>query len=204
MRPQLLKVLKGPGHSFSIRQDLVPHINNRWHYHKEIELIHFKKGEGTQFIGDNIKRFKHGDVILVGSNLPHYWRFDDGYFEENPKVTADVRVVHFCEDFWGGNFLDLPENANIKAILEKARRGLQITGKVRQSVANMLHDLLSADGPQRIILLIEALTMIAGCKHLESLASLGFKHDFMESENDRINDIYDFTIKNFKRPIQLD
>ncbi|HEV8285940.1 MAG TPA: helix-turn-helix domain-containing protein [Chitinophagaceae bacterium] len=204
MRPQLLKVLKGPGHSFSTRQDLVPHINNRWHYHKEVELIHFKKGEGTQFIGDNIKRFKAGDVVLVGSNLPHYWRFDDSYFEENAKVSADVRVAHFCEDFWGCNFLDLPETANIKAILEKAKRGLQITGRTRAAVAEALEDLLDADGSQRIILLIQALTTISTCKQLETLASIGFKHDFMEAENDRINDIYDFTLKNFKRPIQLE
>jgi len=204
MRPQLLKVLKGPGHSFSIRQDLVPHVNNRWHYHKEVELIHFKKGEGTQFIGDNIKRFKGGDVALVGSNLPHYWRFDDAYFEENAKVGADVRVVHFCEDFWGNNFLDLPENVIIKSVLEKAKRGLQITGRTRTAVAEVLEDLLDADGPQRIILLIKALVTISGCKQLETLASIGFKHDFMEAESDRINDIYDYTLKNFKRPIQLD
>jgi AraC-like DNA-binding protein len=204
MRPQLLKVLKGPGHSFSIRRDLVPHVNNRWHYHKEVELIHFKKGEGTQFIGDNIKRFKTGDVALVGSNLPHYWRFDDPYFGENPKLSADVRVVHFCEDFWGNGFLDLPENASIKSILEKSKRGLQITGKTRTSVAEILESLLDADGPQRIILLVQALITIAGCKQMEPLASMGFKHDFMEAENDRINDIYDFTLKNFKRPIQLE
>jgi AraC-like DNA-binding protein len=204
MRPQLLKVLKGPGHSFSIRQDLVPHVNNRWHYHKEVELIHFKKGEGTQFIGDNIKRFKAGDVALVGSNLPHYWRFDDSYFEENPKVNADVRVVHFCEDFWGNNFLDLPENSNIKCILDKAKRGLQITGRTRTAVAEILEDLLDSDGPQRIILLIKALVTISGCKQLETLASIGFKHDFVEAENDRINNIYDYTLKNFKRPIQLE
>lgn len=204
MRPQLLKVLKGPGHSFSIRQDLVPHINNRWHYHREVELIHFKKGEGTQFIGDNIKRFKAGDVALVGANLPHYWRFDDAYFEENPKVGADVRVAHFCEDFWGSNFLDLPENASIKSVLEKAKRGLQITGRTRTAVAEVLEDLLDAEGPQRIVLLIQALVTISGCKQLETLASMGFKHDFMEAENDRINDIYDYTLKNFKRPIQLE
>lgn len=204
MRPQLLKVLKGPGHSFSIRRDLVPHVNNRWHYHKEVELIHFKKGEGTQFIGDNIKRFKTGDVALVGSNLPHYWRFDDAYFGENPKLSADVRVAHFCEDFWGNNFLDLPENASIKSILEKSKRGLQITGKTRTAVAEILDNLLNADGPQRIILLVQALITIAGCKQMEPLSSMGFKHDFMEAENDRINDIYDFTLKNFKRPIQLE
>ena len=67
MRPQLLKVSKEPQHSFSVRRDLVPYVNNRWHYHAEVELIHFKKGEGTQFIGDSIKQFKAGDVVIVGS-----------------------------------------------------------------------------------------------------------------------------------------
>ena len=73
MRPQLLKVSKEIRHSFSVRQDLVPYINNRWLYHHEVELIHFRKGEGTQFVGDSIRHFKHGDVVLVGSGLPHYW-----------------------------------------------------------------------------------------------------------------------------------
>src|SRR4029079_8044774 len=154
MRPQLLKVSKGPDRSFSVRQDLVPHVNNRWHYHVEVELIHFKKGEGTQFIGDSIKRFKSGDVVLVGSNLPHYWRFDDVYYDENTKAIADVRVAHFNENFWGNQFLELPENLNLKTVLEKARRGLQITGKTKQKVAELLEQLQEADGPQRIILLI--------------------------------------------------
>ncbi|MDB5229486.1 MAG: AraC family transcriptional regulator [Chitinophagaceae bacterium] len=204
MRPQLLKVSKEPRHSFSVRRDLVPHVNNRWHYHREVELIHFKKGEGTQFIGDSIKRFKHGDVVIVGANLPHYWRFDDIYFEEDTKATADVRVAHFCEDFWGGPFLELPENINLKSVLEKARRGLQITGKTKQRVAEILEQLLNTDGPQRIILLMDALVAVAECKQNASLSSIGFKHDFLESENDRINSIYDFSLKNFKRPIQLE
>ena len=124
MKPQLLKVMNEHGHSFSVRRDLIPYVNNRWHYHAEVELIHFKKGEGTQFIGDDIKRFKSGDVAIVGSNLPHYWRFDDIYFEENTKINADVRVAHFTENFWGEDFLYLPENNNLKTVLEKAKRGL--------------------------------------------------------------------------------
>jgi hypothetical protein len=71
MRPQLLKVSREPGHSFSVRRDLVPYINNRWHFHTEVELIHFKNGRGTQFVGDNMKRFNAGDVVLVGANLPN-------------------------------------------------------------------------------------------------------------------------------------
>jgi AraC-like DNA-binding protein len=204
MRPQLLKVSKGPDRSFSVRRDLVAHVNNRWHYHTEVELIHFKKGEGTQFIGDNIKRFKAGDVVLVGANLPHYWRFDDAYFEESSKPLADIRVSHFNENFWGEQFLSLPENLNIKMVLEKAKRGLQITGKTKQRVAEILEQLLVAEGTSRIILLVEALSVIANCKQLITLSSMGFKPDHLESENDRINAIYEYSIKNFKRKIQLE
>lgn len=204
MRPQLLKVSKGPDRSFSVRRDLVPHVNNKWHYHTEVELIHFKKGEGTQFIGDSIKRFKAGDVVLVGSNLPHYWRFDDIFFEENPKVSADVRVSHFNENFWGAQFLSLPENNHIKVLLEKARRGLQVTGKTRQQVAEILERLLTAEGSDRIILLIEALSAIALCKQPQTLSSMGFKPDLAEPESDRINAIYEYSIKNFRRKIQLE
>ena len=204
MRPQLLKVSKAPRHSFSVRQDIVPYINNRWHYHPEIELIHFKKGEGTQFIGDNIKRFKAGDIVLVGPQLPHYWRFDDKYFEEGNKLQADVRVVHFAENFWGDQFLQLPENVNIKGALEKARRGLQITGRTRQKVAELLELLLSSDGSMRIMLLIEALNTIAECKQLNVLSSIGFKQELVEAESDRVNAIYDYSLKNYKRKIQLE
>jgi AraC-like DNA-binding protein len=169
-----------------------------------VELIHFKKGEGTQFIGDSIKRFKAGDVVLVGSNLPHYWRFDDIYFEENTRNLADVRVSHFNEMFWGDQFLHLPENNHIRNVLEKARRGLQITGKTKQRVAEILEQLLVAEGSHRIVLLIEALSEIANCKQLITLSSIGFKPDNVDVESDRINAIYEYSIKNFKRKIQLE
>ncbi|WEK33708.1 MAG: helix-turn-helix domain-containing protein [Candidatus Pseudobacter hemicellulosilyticus] len=204
MRPQLLKVSKAPRHSFSVRRDTVPYINNRWHYHPEIELIHFRKGEGTQFIGDSIKSFKSGDILLLGSQLPHYWRFDDTYFEENSRLQADIRVAHFCENFWGDQFLLLPENMAIKSLLEKARRGLQVTGKTRQKVAELMEQLLNADGIQRIMLLMEALQCISECKQLAPLSSLGFKQGLLEGDSERVNAIYDYSLKNFKRRINLE
>jgi AraC-like DNA-binding protein len=204
MRPQLFKVPKDPLHSFSVKQELVPYVNNRWHYHTEVELIHFKKGEGTQFIGDSIKQFKAGDVVLIGSNLPHYWRFDDAYFEEDAPASPDVRVAHFCEDFWGSQFLQLPENIHIKTLLDKAKRGLVITGNTRQRVAALLDSLLHTSDNLRIILLMEALNVIATSKHLETLSSIGFKYELAQDEKDRINAIYEYSLKNFKRPIQLE
>ncbi|HTH32545.1 MAG TPA: helix-turn-helix domain-containing protein, partial [Lacibacter sp.] len=114
-----------------------------------------------------------------------------------------VRVAHFCENFWGSQFLDLPENFHIKSLLDRAKRGLQITGTTRQKVATLLSSLLSSNNTQRIILLIEALNIIADCKQPKSLSSLGFKYE-VEDEKDRINAIYEYSLKNFKRPIQLE
>jgi len=200
MRPQLLKVPHQPLTSFSVRQDKVPYINNKWHYHIEAELIYFKKGSGTQFIGDHIQNFKDGDVVLVGSNLPHYWRFDDAYFKEENELHADTFVAHFREDFWGAHFLNLPENKGIRAMLEKATRGLSIEGESKEIIAGLLEKMLHAEGSRRVMLLIEALTVISECS-FDLLASIGFNNDFKEAESERINAIYDFTLANFKRPI---
>jgi AraC-like DNA-binding protein len=182
----------------------VPYMNNRWHYHPEVELIYFKKGNGTQFIGDSIQRFQSGDVVLLGANLPHYWRFDDIYFENDADIHADVSVVHFCEDFWGAAFLNLPENKTIRSILEKAKRGLQITGDDKRYLGNLVESIVSADGPKKIILLMEALIGIANSKKTAVISSIGFRNDFHQSENERINAIYDYSIANFKRKIQME
>lgn len=203
MKPQLLKIAKGLDKSFSIRRDQVPYINNRWHFHSEVELIHFKVGEGTQFIGDNIKRFKDGDVVLIGSNLPHYMRFDDKFFEDEACESADVSVCHFSENFLGDNFLELPENNNLKTLLAKARRGILIMGEAKNKVPALLNQLIFAEGTERILILLEALSVISNCKDIEILSSVGFQPEFEMNEGERINAIYDFTQKNFNRKIQL-
>ncbi len=81
---------------------------------------------------------------------------------------------------------------------------MQITGKTRQKVAELLEALLQTDNNYRIILLMEALNLVAECKELQTLSSIGFKYDLIENEKDRINAVYEYSIKNFKRNIQLE
>lgn len=126
------------------------------------------------------------------------------YFNDQSKACADVRVAHFSENFWGDQFLNLPENKAIKSLLENSRRGLQVNGKVKIKVADLLEQMLTAEGTQRIVLLIEALSLIANCNQTVKLSSIGFKQDYDESENIRINAIYDYTLSNFRRKIHLE
>lgn len=204
MKPQLLKVSMRPAQSFSVRQDSQPFVNNKWHYHPEVELIHFSEGTGTQFIGDSIMQFQKGDIVLVGANLPHYWRFDECYFNDNKKNTADVKVAHFSGDFLGDYFLNLPENKPLKSILERSKRGIRVVNGNKELIALLLHKMLQAEGTEKIICLIQALLEIAKCEKLEILSSIGFELSGEELERDRIKDVYDYSYANFRNKINLE
>lgn len=203
MKPKLLKVPKAPAHSFSVREDTDPLINNRWHYHSEVELIYFHKGGGTQFVGDHIKRFQAGDIILVGSNLPHFWRYDDVYFSGEEEAPVHATVIHFSENFWGDPFLQLPETKAIRILLDKARRGILVNAREEARIAELVEKIRASEGIARIVALIECLSAFAATEHPYLLSSIGFQPDYSELENDRINAIYDYTLRHFSRKIYL-
>jgi len=204
MNPKLLKVITHPNQSFSIRHDEVPYFYNSWHLHPELELVHIQKGSGVQFIGDNIRQFKSDDLILVGSNVPHLWRCDEIFFQHNPKLKAIATVAHFREDFWGKDFLDLPENKKIKELMITAKRGVSIKGKRKAVVIELMQNMLSAENTDRIIFLLKILNIIAHNSHSNSLiTSKGFQQGLELKETERINNIYNYSLTHFREKISL-
>lgn len=203
MKPHMLQVATAPNRSFSLRQELIPNINSRWHCHEEVELICFHRGSGTQFVGDDIRRFNAGDVVLVGANLPHYWHYDLDHQDET-HPTPFSTVVHFTENFWGERFLMLAENAVLRNVLDKAKRGLSIKGKPGSTIAALIEKLCHAEGPYRVILLMECLIVASQAGEKGALASLGFRYDNPEQESERINAIYKYTLTHFNEKIPLE
>ncbi len=113
-------------------------------------------------------------------------------------------MVHFNEDFWGEAFLNLPENKIFRVLFEKAKRGIQIKGKTKIKVAELMQKLLYTEGPERIMILMDCLLCIANSVNISLLSSVGFKYDAEEDENDRMTLIYEYTLANYKRRIQLE
>jgi AraC-like DNA-binding protein len=203
MKPQLLRVRVASEYSFSVRRDVVLHFYNRWHYHPEIELVHIEQGVGTQFIGDSIQPFQPGDVLLIGANLPHYWRCDQAYFDNREGLLAQATVVHFGEKFWGETFLSLPENRALARLLDQARQGVRLLGQTRDRVKQLMEQLLSATGTERLILLLQILTEVARTDEKECLSTQDYPSHFDEADTDRLNQIYAYSLAHFTQKIAL-
>jgi len=114
-----------------------------------------------------------------------------------------VYVVHFAKDFWGSAFLNLPENQELNRVIEQSKQGMQVLGKSGEAVAKLIVQIVEASGSRKIINLMEALLEIARCKDVNHLVSLGFQSDFQETERDRIQSIYNYTILNYRKKIEL-
>jgi AraC-like DNA-binding protein len=202
MKPQLLKISSGPAISFTARQIDHPYLNSSWHYHPEIELLHVIEGEGTLLVGDAIMQFKAGDVLLIGAHLPHYWRFYENYIGNN-ALPAQVAYVQFCDNFWGKDFLLLPENNAIKLLLDKAKRGMYIQGATAAKTIQWLSKLIVSEQTERIIVLLQLLHLLAASTEFSLLSSVYQEQHFEAIENERINVVYKYLLTHFKNKIYL-
>jgi len=200
LKPHHLAISTDSTKSFSAKCEILPDVNNWWHYHDELELIYFRNGSGTQFVGDNISNFKNGDIVLVGSNLPHYWQ----YGKEVKDAAIEVYVVHFNKDFWGKDFLKLPENLELAKVIEQSKQGIQIKESTNTYLIESIIKIIENQGTKKILSLIEVLLEIGKCNSSQRLVSLGFKANFQESERDRIQNIYNYTLTNYKEQINLE
>lgn len=204
MKPQLMKIQMDAEHSFNIRHDVAPYFYNHWHYHPELELVHIIRGYGRQFIGDHIHHFKADDMILLGANLPHLWRSDEKFMRKNSSLQVEAIVVHFTPDCLGAGFFSLPENRDLLKLFDRAQQGIRVKLQTKLVVAGLMKQLMTARKSERIILMLQILHAVAYSKHTKTVCSKGLAVHYNEAETDRLNDIYQYIMKNFSRDITLE
>jgi AraC-like DNA-binding protein len=195
MKPMIEKLPLTSDASFVARTHRTPNFEVPWHQHTELELILFTEGAGLSFIGNYVGEFEVGDIFFLGPNLPHT-------FQKSGECITSAVVVHFKENFWGKDFLDLPEIKGINQLLDASLQGLKITGKSKETLNAMIRSLEKNKGFRRMITLFECMDLLAEEKEFISLSTQEVKQ--LNSKNrERIDRIFQFTMDNFKEPIQL-
>lgn len=182
--------------SFLAKTYRTPLFEIPWHKHIEYELILFTEGDGVIFIGDHVGDFKPGDIYFIGSNLPHTFQ------KTTTDTIVNAVVIQFRDDFWGKEFMQLPESKAIKQLMEQSLNGLKITAHLKEQLTPLIKELEHQKRFLRIIKLCECLQLLAEKKQFDKLSTQGVK-DFSFKKNERIDKIFEYTIENFQEPITL-
>lgn len=200
MKASLEQLEKARDGSFLFRQFNLSYFDAPYHFHPEFELTLILKSEGKRFVGNQVADFKEGDLVLLGSNVPHCWK-NDGIGNEN---SARSIVVQFKEDFLGEGFFKNPETLPIRNLLEKAKSGILISGKTRDRVAREMIFLLTVPPFQKLLGLLDLLNTIAISKDFEIIDNQSDKYDLSAIDLDRINKVYAYVIEHYTQDIHLE
>ena len=193
-----------PDRAFECRFLRAPYFDPNWHFHSEYQLFVVLRGTGPRFIGDHVEPFRGGDLVLTGPNLPHLWRSDPEYFEGDEARWTEGIVVYFPEDFFGNQFLQKLEMAQVRQLLNRAESGMSFRGRTAERVKWMMARLLNKDDFGSILQLLNILQVLARTVEFDLLADPGYSNSLKESDTERMNKVHAYVMKNFREKITLE
>ncbi len=207
MKATYQKILLSEGSSFVATRLILPRFHSEYHFHPEYELKYVIESKGKRFVGDSIENFQEGDLILLGPNIPHYWKNDDIH-DQSDLMQSKAVVVMFSEEFLGKDFFSLQEMIPIREILNKSRAGLVFPNAIHSIIPQMMDDLTRAKGPHRIILMLEILTEMMNLESGKLLTEeFTTGTPFLDTNSPsfvRLQKVHHYVIKNFHYPLQIE
>lgn len=180
---------------FQRNENIKSHV---WHYHPEVELIFVCKGSGKRQIGSNISYFSDGDLVLIGSNLPHC-----GLTNENTNNDYEM-VIQFKPDFLGENIWETPEMQRISALLEKSKAGIVFEENIKKTVGKKIADMHEMSSLNKLLAFLEILDELATTLEYRILNAGKYYLQTQVEDNERINHIFNYVKDHFKEQISLE
>ncbi|MCF6224498.1 MAG: AraC family transcriptional regulator [Flavobacteriaceae bacterium] len=204
MLPKLEKIPSVISSSIAVKRETGPYMDYPLHYHPEFEIIFVAKSYGIRLMGDHIGNFNDGDLMFISSNLPHVWRNDNDFYQEDKNLNVDVYVIHFREDALKSGFFELPEFDHIsRELFIRGQQGVLIKGKDCQKISELIMSVYFSSGIERLINFFKTLDLFANTKEYELLSSPGYANTINTTDTDRINKVMDYLMKNYKQEIKL-
>lgn len=200
LEPTLKKIVPSAGSSFYVKRFIQSDNSSipYWHFHPEIELVYINYGQGKRHIGNNISYYHDGDLLLIGSNVPHY-----GFAGRLTKNESEI-IVQFLPDFMGEGFLTTTEMKEVNLLIQKSAQGLSFSGNTKATIGIKLNQLLNLKGFDRLMKFLDILRTLALSKEVQILNAGGMFLEVYANEHDRMTIIYDYVSRQFTGPIKLE
>ena len=180
------------------------HFTYPLHFHNEFEIIYIKEGSGERFVADSIEQFKSGDVILIGSNVPHYMKSDKIYYEGISDLRVKGVVIQFAHDFMSNAINNYADLSRIKQLLEDSKRGVYFPYPHNSDIIQCIEELSSHSDIYLIINLLSLLDKMGSFKYKRYLGSPSYSEKGFLIFDDRIEKVYSFLSYHYTEKLRLD
>ena len=195
MKPFLETITKENAiHAFAFEMSF---FEFKWHYHPEFELTLILKGNGMRLVGDSYLPFQAGDLVLVGSGIPHTWESDT-----NSHETVAAVVIQFSEELIS-NFMNNEAFDKIKKLLYSSVRGLFFSKPLAMDIEHQMMTIASEKGVKQITALLNVLNDLA-FENNETLASSFYSPKNSIENETRINTVFNYIKQNVASTIVLE
>lgn len=199
MKTEFEKITPDIGSSFTLLHLDIPVNSVPWHYHyhPEIELVNVVKGSGKRHVGNHLSYFDSGDLVLIGSNLPHAG-FGNGAVGDHEEI-----VLQFKPEFIENSILNWPEFGEINALIEKANQGIHFFGKTSLKIKLLMKKMLNAEPFIRLLLFFEVFKTLSQSTEYVLLNGIGIKYNFQKKDEIRIKKILNYVENNYQKNIEF-
>ena len=169
---------------------------DKYHQHSEIQISHIVSGEGTMIVGDSISPYKSGDIIVIGSGLPHVLRSDETF-----GGSSFMQSLFFTRESFGESFFMLEDLKSIRSFFRKAENGFKPLNNLNNLRAHF-DSFHSATQLDRVICLLKILNLLSRSKY-QSLSGFVPKSISSHDDGSRISEVMSYSMERYSEPISL-
>ena len=158
-----------------------------------------------RYVGNHTSRFKEGDLILLGSDLPHVWLNDKSNMEnEDLNKKSRALVIHFSKNFLSNVFQNSAELKPLTKLFQLAERGISFPERISKKATSMMFDVQQKTGLQQWIAVLKLLDLLLACQDYALLATTEYHPKLTVKDKDIISKVLDYVRNNIEDKIELD
>jgi AraC-like DNA-binding protein len=135
--------------------------------------------------------------VLCGPRLPHNWISLD--MPEGGVAERDL-VIQFAHGPIAHAAEQIPEMAEVMALLERARHGIEFFGLSDRALRHF-HEVKSARGIQRLAAFCAYLSDLARCTDFRLLSSVRMQGEDGDDQNDQVNVLVNRIMRDYALPL---
>lgn len=179
------------------------HPQPAFHSHPELELVFVIEGFGKRLIGNTVEPFEAGDMVFIGSNVPHLWLSDPVFYENNSDLHSKVIVTYFNSKAFVQIFDSFKEFHSIRDMIRLSSKGIRIFGETRNIIARQLIELSDMEGFRKVEGLLQIMNLIAVSEEKSLIVNDDTEH-FDSLYPDRLVNVVKYIKHNLHEQITLD